>query len=108
MGRASGGGEPQRPQRLRGGDRPSRLLDRADALQATGFDVDALTRLGHALVGAAEAEGRPTPAIVAAFLDAAADRRQLAQLRAQVAAAQQRVEEAEEQARGRIAEAKRR
>jgi hypothetical protein len=69
------------------------LVGRADALRGAGFDGDALRRLGEALGGAAQAEGKPTAEVVAHFLDAAADGRRLAELRAQVAAA-------EDQARG--------
>lgn len=82
------------------------LLDRADALHAAGFAADALARLGEALAAAAQAEGKPVADVVAGFLDAAADWRRLGELRAQVAAAEQRAEQAEAHAKARAAEAK--
>jgi hypothetical protein len=66
------------------------LLDRADALRAAGFEADALARLGEALAGAAQAEEKPAAEVVAAFLNTAADWRRLAELRAQVAAAEEK------------------
>jgi hypothetical protein len=82
------------------------LLQRAGALHAAGFDEQALARLAEALAGAAQAEGRPAAEIVAAFLQAAADWRRLAELRAQVAAAEQQAGQAERQAQVRVAAAK--
>jgi chromosome segregation ATPase len=80
------------------------LLQRAEVLRAAGFEEDALARLAEALAGAAQAEGRPTAEVVGAFLEAAADWRILAELRSQVAAARQQAEEAEAQAKARMAE----
>jgi len=82
------------------------LLQRAEALHAAGFDEQALARLGEALAGAAQAEGRPAAEVVAAFLEAAADWRSLGELRSQVAAARRQAEEAEAQAKTRVAEAR--
>ncbi len=82
------------------------LLDRADALQVAGFDADALARLGEVLFGAAQVEGQPTEEVVSAFLDAAADWRRLAELRAQVAAAEKGAQQAEAACRRREREAK--
>ena len=75
------------------------LIARADALRTAGFDEDALVRLGDALAGAAKAAGKPAAEVVPAFLDAAVGWRHLAELRAQVAAAEQ-------QAQARMADAK--
>ena len=82
------------------------LLDRADALQAAGFDAAALGRLSDALTDAAQAEGKPIAEVVAAFLEAAGNRRALAELRAQVADAEKAGKEADRQARRQQAEAK--
>ncbi len=82
------------------------LLARADALAAAGFDENALARLGEALDGATQAEGKPAAEVVAAFLDAAADWRHLAELRTQVAAAEDRAQQAEAACRRREREAK--
>jgi len=82
------------------------LLQRAEALHAAGFDEQALARLGEALAGAAQAEGRPTAEVVAAFLEAVADWRSLGELRSQVAAARRQAEEAEAQAKERVADAR--
>lgn len=82
------------------------LIDRADALRAMGLGEDALAGLGEALARAAQAEGQATAEVVVAFLDAAADWHRLAELRAQVTAAEQRAVEAEKQAKARIAEAR--
>jgi predicted nucleic acid-binding Zn-ribbon protein len=82
------------------------LLQRAEALYAAGFDEQALAGLGEALAAAARAEGRPAAEIVAAFLQAAADWRTLAELRSQVAAARRQAEEAEAQAKARMVEAR--
>ena len=76
------------------------LLDRADALQAAGFDAAALARLVEALGAGAQAEGKPVAEVVSAFLDAAADWRTLAELRGKVAEAKKAAEDAERQARG--------
>ena len=82
------------------------LIDRAHALQAAGFKADALGRLGEALADAARAEGKPSGEVVAGFLDAASDWRRLAELRAQVAVAQQQAAQAEREAQERVAAAK--
>ena len=82
------------------------LLDRADALQAAGFDAAALGRLSDALTDAAQAEGKPIAEVVAAFLEAAGNWRALAELRAQVADAEKAGKEADRQARRQQAEAK--
>ena len=82
------------------------LLDRADALQAAGFDAAALALLGEALGAAAQSGGKPVAEVVAAFLDAAADWRTLAELRSQVAEAKKAAQDAERQARRQQAEAK--
>ncbi len=82
------------------------LLDRVDALQAAGFGKDALARLGEVLAGAAQVGGKPTAEVVPTFLDAAADWRRLAELRAQVAAAEKAAQEAEADCRRQQREAK--
>ncbi len=82
------------------------LLDRAAALRAAGFDAAALARLGETLGAAAQAGGKSAADVVAAFLDAAADWRTLAELRGQVAEAKEAIQDAERQARRQQAEAK--
>lgn len=82
------------------------LLDRANALQAAGFGDDALTRLGEVLAGASQVEGKPTAEVVPAFLDAAADRRRLGELRGQGAVAENAAQEAAADCRRREREAK--
>ena len=88
------------------GRRTACLLDRADALQAAGFDAAALGRLSDALTDAAQAEGKPIAEVVAAFLEAAGNWRRLAELRGQVADAEKAGKEADRQARRQQAEAK--
>ena len=82
------------------------LLERADALRAGGFDDATLTKLGEVLAGAAQAEGKPTAQAVAGFLDAATDWRQLAELRAQVVAAEEKARETEAACRRKEQQAK--
>jgi len=81
------------------------LLARADELHAAGFDAEALGRLARALA-AASAEDKPAAEGVSGFLDAAADWRRLGDLRAQVAAAEERARETEAACRGKERDAK--
>ncbi len=74
------------------------LIARADALRPAGF--------GEILAGSAQAEEKLATEVVPAFLDAAADWRRLAELRAQVAAADQQAQDAQRQAQARMADAR--
>ena len=82
------------------------MLDRADALQAAGFDAAALARLGEILGAAAQAGGKPVADVVGSFLDAAGNWRTLAELRGRIAGAEKAAQDAEQQARRQQAEAK--
>lgn len=71
------------------------LIDRADALQAPGFDAAALARLAEVLGACAQAQGKPVAEVVDAFLAAAADGRTLGELGGRIAGTEKAAEDGE-------------